>query len=184
MLSEAVGLVMPAFWPFYQGLYLMIAPESAFRKPTKPLEYKFEWSPKFLISYNFGIYIYALVSYLSYKYTFPDLSSPINWSYWIPVIIVRDVFITWIIYEPWHWFTYGSNNYVKKLSAQKFNKEMPEQEQWSRDRFWSTTGTVIAALHELLAIYIWSKGYASYYNDFWQFASYSIFWSLFATWWR
>ena len=129
MLTEAVSIVLPTLWPFYQGLYLLFAPENAFREPMKLKEYTFEWTPKFLITYNLSMFVYALISFLSFEYTFPDLTQPINWKYWIPVIILRDLFFTWIIYEPWHFLTYGYGKTVKKLSMKKFNKDMPEQEQ-------------------------------------------------------
>ena len=201
MLSEAVSILLPTLWPFYQGLYLMFAPEDAFRKPMKLQEYTFEWyhisfsafsvyvaqtqrSPKFLITFNLGVFVYALVSWLSYQFTFPDLSQDIDWAFWIPLIIFRDLFITFIIYEPWHYLTYGSATYAQKISAKKFKQEMPDQAQWNHDRFWSCSGTVIAALHELVMIYLWQQGYAEYYTDFWAYPLYSLFWSLFCVWWR
>eukprot|EP01084_Bolivina_argentea_P002568 4748_1 len=184
MLSEAVSIVLPALWPFYQGLYLLVAPEDAFRKPMKLQEYTFEWSPKFLIAFNAGIFLYALVSWLSFEFTFPDLDQPINWVYWIPVIVIRELVITVIIYEPWHYLTHSNKKFVKKLAAKKFNSEMPDNEQWTRDRFWSLSGTVIAAIHELIMIYLWKYGYAEYYMSFWSRPVYSVFWSFFMVWWR
>eukprot|EP01083_Nonionella_stella_P007107 20510_1 len=182
MLSEAMSLILPSFWPFYQALYLIFAPESAFKEPMKLSEYTFHWTHKAFIGGNLGQFLYILISYLSYEYTFPDLSSPIDWLYWIPVIIIRDLVFTVLVYEPWHILTLKV--YAKKLSAKKFNPDMPDEAQWSHDRFWSLSGTVFAAVHELIMIYLWSNGYFAYYTQFWSFPIYSLFWTFFTGWWR
>ena len=184
LLSEVMSIALPPLWPMYHLLYLFVSPESAFKAPMRLTEYAFEWSPKFLFIFNINATVYILVSYFSFKYTFPDLDQPINWGYWIPVIIIRDLVITWIIYETWHYSTYLNKSNVQKLSNKKFNPKMPDERQWSHDRFWSLSGTVIAALHEVLMIYLWSTGFAGYYLDFWAFPMYSVFWTLFQVWWR
>eukprot|EP01083_Nonionella_stella_P007106 20509_1 len=183
MLSEAMNVVLSSTWPFYQTFYLIFAPERAFKQPLKVNEYTFQsWGFKEFMAMNLGHFLYILISYLSYTYTFPDLSSSIHWLYWIPVIIIRDLVFTVITYEPWHILT--NKVYQKKLSSRKFNDVMPDEAQWSHDRFWSLSGTVIAALHELLMIYFWANGYFAYYSDFWAFPIYSLFWTFFCGWWR
>ena len=129
MLSQVVSVVLPAFWPFYQGLYLLFAPENALKKPMQLKEYKFTWTPWFLLTFNLGALVYILLSVLSFTYTFPDLTQPIDWLYWVPVIIARDLFVTVLIYEPWHWAMYRNRASMAKLSVKKFNPSMPDEQQ-------------------------------------------------------
>eukprot|EP00483_Globobulimina_turgida_P005671 UN05681 len=74
---------------------------------------------------------------------------------------------------------------VKKLSRKKFNPDMPGDEQLTRDRFWTCSGTVIAAVHELIMIYLWRNDFSEYvYIGFWTFPVYSVLWAFLQMWWR
>merc|ERR1719419_188770 len=86
---------------------------------------------------------------------------------WILPIIIRNLAATWLICGFWDWFLYFSP-LKEKLRKYKMNQTYPSMEQFKHDAFYSTVGSIAAAIIEIILCYGWATGAINMERNLWD----------------
>lgn len=76
---------------------------------------------------------------------------------WASRIFFRDLFLMIFVCGGWDWLLYYSP-LKGNMAAFKFAEEYPDADQFWRDRFWSTSATLLGSVQEVLLMRWWSSG--------------------------
>eukprot|EP01084_Bolivina_argentea_P169356 293599_1 len=184
-LQWLTSLCKLSLWPWYSIYFIFFTDENNDIWKVKPLfeTYKYEWNIYFLLVYAFTNVTIYIVAYLTYTFASFHQNTDIT-IHDIIIIILRDLFITHFFYGLWNWILYGDHKYRKKILVKKYNSKYPSQSEWKRDRFWTTISTLISSLYEIIFLHYYHNKYFSYYTNYWQYLSYSLFWTLIIVYWK
>ena len=71
---------------------------------------------------------------------------------WIFLVYLRNLTMTFVVYNIWHWLLYESD--VMKGKVTKFNPVFPPMDKWRREKFMTMSGSMWAASLECVYIYL------------------------------
>lgn len=165
----AASATLAAGWPL-RNLVNMATADPA---PKKAVDEKGNFSGGKLRPYHDRFSDYVAVQFSSlpkiaitvlvwmYTVDFDAAARGWDWSMtgWEMKIVWRDLFLMVAIAGVWDWILYFSP-LKDRLTPYKFNKKYPKWSQLSRDIFWTTCATILAAGQEILLMKWWATSKA------------------------
>jgi sterol desaturase/sphingolipid hydroxylase (fatty acid hydroxylase superfamily) len=81
-----------------------------------------------------------------------------SWNGWVMKIVLRDLLLMLVVCGGWDWLLYSSP-LRERLAPYKYNDMYPDSAQNLRDRFWTTSATLLASVQEVLLMRWWAGGF-------------------------
>jgi len=125
-----------------------------------------------------------LAALICYLYFFPVEKATQFSLNWILPVLIYNFSVELIMYGGWHMIIYGPLS--KKIWGHKFNQEnqYSKTNNLQREVTFTTLGFLQSSLYQIVIMNLLATNKISWYSDFWSYPVWSIFWLLFATYWR
>jgi len=156
------------------------------KKPSQQLDTSFTgsfwWST--LIGCHLAHTTDFIVALICYLYFFPVEKAKEFRLDWILTVLIYNLSVEFILFGGWHMIMYGP--FKQKIWDQKFNQEDQYHQTGNlkREITFTTLGFLQSSLYQIVIMHLLASNKISWYSDFWTFPLSSIFWLLFATYWR
>jgi len=168
MAGAGCPFYMPALWPGGNLSYAFSKPEDEKPVINKAVPYLDIWGhlTSMMASSRSAMLGWLIIYGGSTDYPAFGAAKTISLD-WILPIIIRNLAATWLICGFWDWFLYFSP-LKEKLRKYKMNQTYPSMEQFKHDAFYSTVGSIAAAIIEIILCYGWATGAINMERNLWD----------------